>query len=62
MATKIRNFFDFLRGLFCGVLVGLTERPTNPRTALNDFLQKRREAKAEETHSRSEIGLNSSGD
>jgi len=41
MAAKIANIFDFLRGLFCGILIGLTERPTNPRSAINDFLQKR---------------------
>jgi hypothetical protein len=57
LRTTFKSVSDFLKGLFMGVLIGLTERPDKSITALAAALKKRREQSANDALTRSETGI-----
>jgi hypothetical protein len=56
MDSKFAKVSDFLKGLFAGVWIGITEPPWKSKSLIEGRMQKRREAVAEDRRTRSEIG------
>jgi hypothetical protein len=55
--ARFFGIFDFLKGLFVGVLVGITTNPMNSKSVVEDILRKKQETAAEDARGRSETGL-----